>query len=340
MTPAPPSILITGASGFLGRRLAEMVLASGEPVRLLLRPGSRLAPSPDGTEDRIEVVRCAFDDEGGLSAAMAGIRTVHNCAGLSSDWGPWAAFRAANVDNVAHLLAAARRAGTVERFVHVSTTDVYGYPEVPGDETDALRDTGLPYNRSKGMGDALALRFCRDTGLPVTVVRPATIFGPGSKDWVVELSELLAAGWVVTIGQGVVPAGLVYVDDVAQAMIALAGDPAAIGEAYNIVDPTSMTWRAYFDCLADGLGTARPRFDLGPGTAYALGLLCEGVYRLLAMSSRPLFTRHVVRLLSRSQHYDTRKLRAAVGEFPEVGIEEGMVRTLAWLMARRQANPS
>lgn len=331
MTPAPPRILITGASGFLGRRLAEMVLADGEPVRLLLRPSSRLDPALD----RAEVVRCEFSDGDGLTRAMAGIRTVHNCAGLSSDWGSWAAFRAANVDNLAGLLEAARAAGTVERFVHVSTTDVYGYPDVPGDETDALRDVGLPYNRSKRLGDALALRFCRETGLAVTIVRPATIFGPHSKDWVVELSELLTAGWVVTIGGGAVPAGLVYVDDVAQAMIALAANPGASGEAYNVVDPKSLTWRAYFGRLADGLGVARPRFDLGPATAYALGWLCESVYRTLGMSSRPLFTRHVVRLLTRSQHYDAQKLMAVMADFPRVGIEEGMTRTLAWLRARR-----
>jgi nucleoside-diphosphate-sugar epimerase len=335
MTPAPPRILITGASGFLGRRLAEMVLARGETIRLLLRPSSRLDLATNGTDERIEVARCEFNDSAGLTRAMAGNRTVYHCAGLSSDWGKWTAFRAANVDNVARLLEAARRAGTVERFVHVSTTDVYGYPETAGDETAKLRDVGLPYNRSKGLGDALALRFCRDTGLPVTVVRPATIFGPRSKDWVVELSQLLEAGWVVTIGRGAAPAGLVYVDDVVQAMIALAGDQAAIGEAYNIVDPQSMSWRNYFDRVADGIAVARPRFDLGPATAYALGFLCEGVYQALGMSSRPLFTRHVVRILSRDQHYDARKLQAAVKDFPAIGVEEGMARTLAWLTARR-----
>jgi nucleoside-diphosphate-sugar epimerase len=322
--------LITGASGFLGRRLAELALARGESVRLLLRPSSRLDP----TLARAEVVRCEFDDRDVLATAMAGVRIVHNCAGLSADWGSWAAFRAANIDAVFNLLDAAQHVGTVERFVHVSTTDVYGYPETPGDETDALRDVGLPYNRSKGWGDALALRFCRDTGLPVTVVRPATIFGPRSKDWVVELGELLRAGWVVTIGGGRAPAGLVYVDDVAAAMMALAGNRAASGEAYNIVDPETVSWRGYFDRLADGLGVARPRYDLPPAMAYGVGWLCEGVYRALGIRSRPLFTRHVVRLLSRSQDYHSGKLTRTMGEFPVIGIEEGIARTLAWLQRK------
>jgi nucleoside-diphosphate-sugar epimerase len=332
MTAAPPAILITGASGFLGRRLAEMVLARGERVRLLLRPSSRLHLA----DERSEIVRCEFHDGAGLAGAMAGVRIVYNCAGLSSDWGRWSAFRAANVDGVANLLEAARRAGTVERFVHVSSTDVYGYPVTPSDETDELRDVGLPYNRSKCLGDALARRFCRETGLAVTVVRPATIFGPRSKDWVVELGELLSAGRVVTIGGGAVQAGLVYVDDVAQAMIALAGNPATVGEAYNVVDPGSLTWRAYFDRVADGLGVARPRFDLPPATAYGIGWLCEGIYGALGRSTRPLFTRHVARVLSRSQRYDSSKLGKAVGDFPAIGVEEGLARTLAWLKAHRQ----
>jgi polyketide synthase len=329
MTSSSPSILITGASGFLGRRLAEMVLARGDGVRLLLRHSSRL----DLADDRLEIVRCALSDGAGLARAMTGIRAVYNCAGLSSDWGSWAQFRAANVDGVTSLLAAARRTGTVERFVHVSTTDIYGYPRQPCDERYGARDVGLPYNRSKGLGDTLALRFCRETGLPVTVVRPATIFGPHSKDWVVELSALLRSGWVVTIGGGAVPAGLVYVDDVVDAMLSLAENGAAIGEAYNVVDPSCLTWRDYFDALADGLGVARPRLDIGPMTAYGLGALCEAVYRAIGIASRPLFTRHVVRLLSRNQQYDARKLRGTVSDFPRIGVTEGLARTIAWLKA-------
>ncbi|MBV9522893.1 MAG: NAD-dependent epimerase/dehydratase family protein, partial [Alphaproteobacteria bacterium] len=217
------------------------------------------------------------------------------------------------------------------------TTDVYGYPVMPCDESHAVRDAGLPYNRSKGEGDRLSLAFSRRTGLPVTIVRPATIFGPRSKDWVVELSRLLVKGHALTLGGGHTPAGLVYVDDVATAMIALADLPAAAGEAYNVVDPSPVTWRAYFDRIADALGVARPQRDLGPRAAMMLAHLCEGAYRCAGIGTRPLFTRHVVLLMSRSQQYDSRKLRQALPDFPAIGVSRGLELTADWLASAEGA---
>jgi nucleoside-diphosphate-sugar epimerase len=316
------TILITGASGFLGRRLVEMLRGRGHALRLLLREGSDLGSLDAGD---CEIARCSFTDTGALAQAMRHVRTVYHCAGRSSDWGRWAEFRAAN------LIDAALRAGSVARFVHVSTTDIYGYPETPCDESHGFHDMGLPYNRSKGAGDCLALDFGKRTGLPVTVVRPATIFGPRSKDWVVELARLLIARQAVTVARGKSLAGLVYVDDVVQAMTGLADLPGAAGEAFNVVDPTPVTWRQYFDAIADAVGSPRARLDVSAKTAMTLGWLCEAAYRLLGVRSRPLFTRHVVLLLSRSQHYGTHKLLSALPDFPRVGVAQGLEATAAWL---------
>jgi nucleoside-diphosphate-sugar epimerase len=319
--------LITGASGFLGARLAEMLVAAGESVRLLVRPSSRLEAR---LEKETEVMRGSFDDRDAIARAMRGVRVVYHCAAHSSDWGEWEIFHAANVDAVANLLEAARQA-SVARFVHVSTTDIYGYPKVPCDETYGVRDTGLPYNRSKGLGDRLALDFHRRTGLPVTVVRPATIFGPRSKEWSIELSRHLIAGHVVTVGGGHTPAGLVYVDDVADAMMRLAESDAAIGEAYNVVDPEALSWRDYFDVVADALGVRRPRFDVPTPIAVGIARLSESLYRAFGTTSRPLFTRHLLMILTRNQHYDTAKLHRTIAGFPKIGLEPGLALTLVWL---------
>lgn len=318
--------VIVGASGFLGRRLAEILVERGDGPRLVARRSSRV----DSLAGAERIARCGLDDVDGLTAAMSGARFVYNCAGLSADWGAWDQFRAANVDGVANLLEAARRA-RVERVVHVSTTDIYGYPRQPCDEHRGFVDVGLPYNRSKGQGDRLALEFARRTGLPVTVVRPATIFGPRSKDWVVELGHHLRAGRAMTVDRGRIAAGLVYVDDVADAMTRLAAMPSAAGEAFNIVDAEPMSWRQYFDYLADALGVARARIDIPATAALGLALVSEAAYRALRIKSRPLVTRHVVLTLSRPQNYDAAKLRAAVPDFPATGLARGLAQTAAWL---------
>jgi nucleoside-diphosphate-sugar epimerase len=324
------TVLVTGASGFLGRRLAEILRGRGEDVRLLLRPSSKLDLS--GLEG-CDIVRCDPTDGPALAQALRDVRIVHHCAGLSSDWGSWAEFRAANIDLVQALLEAALAAGTVARFVHVSTTDIYGYPETPCGEEAGFRDSGLPYNRSKGEGDRRALDFHRRSGLPVTVVRPATIFGPRAKDWVVELSRLLISRQALTVSGGNSSAGLVYVDDVALAMIHLAKDPAANGEAYNIVDPQSLGWRAYFNQFADALGVRRPWLDMGRVPALAACYLFETLYSLVGAKSRPLFTRHLLLLMTRDQHFPITKLQAAMPDFPIVGLHRGLEITFAWVRA-------
>src|SRR5262249_23053103 len=155
------------------------------------------------------------------------------------------------------------------------------------------------YNRSKIMGDELVSEFARRTGLPTTIVRPGTIFGPRSKDWVVELCRQIKLRRALTIDGGCVPAGLVYVDDVIDGMIRLAGNPSTVGRAFNIVDPDIFSWREYFCVIADAIGEDGPTLNLGSRTAAAIATANEFLWRALGRRERPLLTRHLVFLLSR-----------------------------------------
>jgi len=321
-------ILVTGASGFLGGRLVQMLVESGASVRAFVRATSDRSHL-DGLD--IEFAEGALTDRSSLDRAMEGITRVFNCAGMSADWGRWEDFFAANVAGVENVLEAAAAAGTVTRVVHVSTTDVYGYPEIPCAETYGPHDVGYPYNRSKGMGDRIALDFSARRGLPVTVVRPVSIFGPRSKDFVVEIGTLLVGGEMMTVSGGTSPAGLVYVDDVVQAMMALADAPEAAGQAFNVRDPSKMDWRTYIDKLADGMGVKRAKMNFPSWLAMGVGRAFELAYGLVKAESRPLLTRHAVALLYRDQAYPIDKLQKTVGYTPAVGVDAGIERTIEWL---------
>ncbi|MFL6426709.1 MAG: NAD-dependent epimerase/dehydratase family protein [Acidobacteriaceae bacterium] len=332
MSSDPTTVLVTGASGFLGGRLAQMLVERGEAVRVLARASSDLRHL---SHLQIPTVRGDLGDAAALDLAMRGVRVVYHCAACSTDWAPLAAYRTANIAGTQNMLDAALRARTVERFLHVSTTDVYGYPRVPCDESGPLQDAGLPYNRTKIQGEAAVWRAHREHGLPVTVVRPATIYGPRGKDFVVEIATLLRQKLMLLIDGGRARGGFTYVDNVATAVMQAAMHPATLGGAYNISDGTGTTWRDYTHALADALGYRRPWLSLPFRAALPLGAAMEVPFGLLRLKTRPLLTRHAVHLLGQDQEFPTMRAREEFGFVPRVSFAEGIARSAAWVRELR-----
>ncbi|NUR57334.1 MAG: aminotransferase class I/II-fold pyridoxal phosphate-dependent enzyme [Catenulispora sp.] len=327
-SPGSAQVLVAGASGFIGGHLTRRLAEQGRRVRVLVRADSDRSAF-EGLPVEVEVG--SLTDVESLRRATAGVRQVFNCTGMSADWGPWQQFQQTNVEGVRNLMAAADHAGTVERFVHLSTTDVYGYPKVPCDESTPLTDIGLPYNRSKVLGETVVREAAEHTGVPLTVIRPVSVYGPRSKDFVVELANLLLAKQMVYIRHGDVPAGLLYVENLADAMIAACDAPEAAGRAYNLRDPELTTWRAYMEALAQGLGAPAPKWSLPTGVATGVATVSERVWSTLRIKSRPVLTRHAVNLFARDQSYPIDRAREEFGFKSEVDFAEGMRRTLAWL---------
>ncbi|MFF7394348.1 NAD-dependent epimerase/dehydratase family protein [Streptomyces scabiei] len=323
-----PDVLVTGASGFLGRHLVRRLAERGHRVRVLARSGSDRSPFAETADD---VVTGSLEDAASLRRATAGVTHVYNCAGMSADWGPWEEFRRANVDGPRHLVEAAHHAGTVARVLHVSTTDVYGYPRKPCDESEPPHDIGLPYNRSKILGERAVQETSEATGVPVTIVRPVSVYGPASKDFVIEIAGLLLKNQMIYIRQGEVPAGLLYVDNAVDAMIAAALSQRTVGRAYNLRDPERTTWREFVEALAEGLGTGRPKLSLPTPLATTVAVVSERLYGLLGVTSRPVLTRHAVHLFDRDQSYGIARAQEDFGFKSEVDFAEGMRRTLRWL---------
>jgi nucleoside-diphosphate-sugar epimerase len=319
--------LVTGASGFLGGRLAEVLVRRGEQLTVLARPAADLRHL-HGL--KVRVVAGDLSDIPSLTRAAEGVTHIYHCAACSSDWAPWSTFYDANVAGVRNLLSVSAKIPRLQRFVHVSTTDIYGYPRLVCDESYRAEDVGLPYNSSKCGGESL-VREASVAGLPVTIIRPATIYGPRGKDFVVTFARHIHAGTMAVIDGGSARGGFAYVDNVVDAMLAAAGSEATLSRAYNIADGTGITWRQYVDAFADALGKRRPWIDLPFGVASRLARGFELLHSSLRLPGRPLLTRHGVLLLARDQEFPCDAARRDFCFSPVVSFAEGLGRSVAWL---------
>jgi nucleoside-diphosphate-sugar epimerase len=326
--------LITGASGFLGGRLAQMLAGNSDDEIVVIARRSSDLNHINALRDRIRILRGDLSDPQSLREAARGATRIIHCAACSTDWAPWKTYYAANVTGTQNLIDVALKCPTLRRFVHVSTTDVYGYPTTPCDETAPTRDAGLPYNQTKRLGEQAVWDAHRDHGLPITILRPATIYGPRGKDFTVEIATLLRQRLMATIDHGRAPGGFAYVDNVADAILAASTHPDTIGQAFNVADGTGANWAEYLKLFSTALGTKLPWINLSLPAATLLARGFEMPWRLLGLGGRPLLTRHAVLLLALNQEFPTAKAKATFGFAPKVSLQEGISRSVAWLRDR------
>jgi nucleoside-diphosphate-sugar epimerase len=323
--------LVTGASGFLGGRVAQMLHQLGEEVVVLARPSSdvrHLSSTP------VRVVRGDLSDRAALQEAVQQVTIIFHCAACSTDWAPWQTYLEANVTGTQNLLSAAQQAPGLHRFLHVSTTDIYGYPQVPCSEEHPFTDAGLPYNQTKGRAEAAVWKAHQEDGIPITIIRPATIYGPRGKDFTEKIATMLRQRLMATVDCGTAPGGFTYVDSVVQAMLDAAASPHTVGQAYNIAGGTGATWKQYATLFAKQLGVKPPWIDLSFIAAMTLARFFETVCSL-PLGGRPLLTRHAVYLLGRNQEFPIAKAKSGFGFSPNISLEEGIDRSVVWLKGAR-----
>ncbi len=244
-------VFVTGASGFIGGRLIEVLgLEGAGRLRALVRnPGraARIARFP------VELVTGGMLDAEALRHGVAGCSHVFHCA---YDGGGTADQQhAVNVDGTRMLLEAAAAAG-VERLVHVSTVEVYAPSAGKVDETSPRYTGNLIYPRFKLEAERLVLEEGSRLGLAVSVVQPAVVYGPYGTYWTERVLTAMRAGAWVLVDAGAPPCNAVYVDDVVSALCLAASRPEAVGEAFLISAAAPVTWRDFFGAYAAMLGGA------------------------------------------------------------------------------------
>ena len=322
------SVLVTGAGGFIGSRLSEMLVEARANVHVLLRSGVDF--------DAYQKLGCrpfrgdiTLTDS--LPPAVEGCQYVFHCAVGGGDL---TESRRINVEGTLNLLRAAKEAG-VQRAVHVSSISVHG-SILPPDAPEIVREdqpfvtTGGEYDVSKAEGEQAALKFGRENNLEVVAIRPTLVYGPKSTTWTTTPLERIKYEQMALVGGGIGIANLVYIDDLVYAMMLAATVQGAAGEAYFISGPETPTWREVIDKYARLLKKPSPP-SLPLWKAKLVYPIEKFHYRLTRKPERIApFDRlaHV-----QTNIYSIEKAKRDLGYSPQFTLERGLREIEAWIKA-------
>lgn len=312
-------VLVTGASGLLGRGVALALIARGDEVTVTQRRAAGL----DCREIRGDIA-----DPAVAGAGVAGQDAVVHLAAKVDVVGRWAQYARANVDGTRSVIGAVRRAG-VPRLVNVSSpsvahagTPLMGAGADPADPKSARSN----YSRSKALAEQLALAADAPE-LAVLCIRPHLVWGPGDTQLIGPIVARARAGRLPVIGTGAALVDTTYLDNAVDALVAALdrcgpvhgeslvvsnGEPRPVGEILRQV------------CAAAGVPAPRRHLPLRP--AVAAGFVVEKLWAAARMPGQPPLTAFLAEQLGTAHWFDQRRTRAALQWQPRISIDDGFAR--------------
>lgn len=323
LAPRPyADVLVTGAGGFLGSALLRRLVQTGLKVRAGVHriPGDRLSG--------VEYVAGDLGDPEYVDALIAGVQTVFHLGAAMK--GNHADFQRGTVIATHNVVDACLK-HQVRRAVHVSSLSVLDHAvrrhgqvteSWPLEPRAELRGA---YTQTKLQAEHLALAAANDRNLPVCILRPGVIFGPGAAPSSPAGSFEMFGRWIV-VGNGKLHLPLVYVDDVVDALLLAASQSGLEGVIVNLVDPSSVTQREFVDVVQSAGFQIKvsyiPRFLL-MSAATVVELLGRMLKRGVPLS------RYRIRSIQPLHDFDLTAARELLGWSPQVGVAEGLRRTFS-----------
>jgi nucleoside-diphosphate-sugar epimerase len=309
-------VFITGALGFIGRRLAERFRDAGAEVVGVDQRG----------DAELGVVAGDLRQAGRWQEAAREAELVIHTAALVGMGGDADAYWRANVVGTRNAIDAAARGGA-RRFVHISSIVAFGF-EFQGtvDERHPVRPNGVPYVDTKVASEQVVLAAHAAGEIACTVVRPGDVYGPGSYFWTVTPVREIAARRIVLPAMGRGLLSPVYVDDLVDGVILASSRLEAAGQIFTLTGDRAVETGEFFGHYAGMLGRRRV-----PSAPTPLVAPLAAVVARLRPSSE--VTPAAIRYFTRTGTYSIEKARSQLGYEPAVGLDEGMRRSEQWLRA-------
>lgn len=318
------NVLVTGATGFIGSHLAEVLHRRGATIRCLVRSTSNtrwLKHIP------VQEVHGDLFDAQVLRDAVSGVDMIFHSAGLTKARTAEEYIKA-NATGTRNLLeAAAAHNPGIRRFVHISSQAAVGPSptKVPiAEETPAHPITG--YGRSKWMAEQECHRLMG--ALPITIVRPPAVYGPRDQD-VFAFFQTMARGLQPMVGFRDTYVSLIHVFDLVRGFLAAAESTRSVGQTYFITSSEVYNWKQVGEVTRRVMGARAISVRLPKAAVYAVAAVAQG---LASFGDKPALL-NIEKARDMVQDYWTCDHRKALRDFgfqQEVGLEEGIRTTVSW----------
>jgi len=334
------STLVTGGTGFLGRRIVERLLAQGRRVTVLAR-----SPIPDLEARGVRFIRTSLDDVDAVRAACVGIESVFHIAAKVGVWGRYDDFFRVNVLGTRALLDGCQVHGVLH-FVYTSTPSVvYNGRDLAGADESLPLTTSCPspYPLTKAIAEREVLA-ANSRNFRTVALRPHLIWGVGDPHLVPRVLERARAGRLRIVGDGKNRVDMVHLENavdahlLAEASLLRVGSLAA-GRAYFITNGEPVVLWDWINDLLRVLGEPPVTKKISHRAASFIGAACELLWRALPVQTEPPMTRFIATELAKDHWFDLTAARRDLGYSPRVTMAAGTAELVAHFKCSAAARP-
>lgn len=319
-------LLVTGATGFVGARLAIRAAREGHRVAGLGRNASAELRATFAQHE-VELRLGDINDPVFVDDAIS--RSTHVCH-LAAAWRevglPIEHYRHVNVDGTRNVALAAARHG-LSKLVFCSTIGLHPRRSKEVITEESRFDLTNPYEESKAETEDLLRAIARDTGLSIAMLRPADVYGPGDLR-LLKLFRAVARQRFPLVGPGTGRRHMLHIDDLTGALLMACVQASGPCEAFIIAGPDVVTLRALLEQLTKLLAVRRFGFRVPFGPMKALAAVIEDVCGMIGVT--PPIHRRSLDFFLTDVEYDTRKARSKLHWTPLVSLDSGLRQTIEW----------
>ncbi|MBN2552573.1 MAG: NAD(P)-dependent oxidoreductase [Spirochaetales bacterium] len=331
-----PSVLITGANGFIGSHLCDAFTHRGYQVYGLVRSTSDLKFLKDSN---VRLVYGDLRDIGSIELPDSVEVIVHAAASVS-DYASMEECRTNILDITINLTDWSRqRCKGLKKFVYISSALTIGYcaddisEDSPGRSVDYL-----PYIHMKKKTETFLMERFRQTGFPVVIMRPGDVYGPRDRTSCEIMLRGAERSQLVVVGKGDKKFGFCYPDNLCRAVLAAAEKPGTEGRAYTVTNSVFPTWRAFFSALREGVG--RPQRIYVPVSLALAVVLFLGLLRRLFPGFKPPINYYRIRRITCQTTYDLSKTIRELDYDPDNDYESQFNAIVEWYKRDREERRS